>query len=113
MIKGNSYILVFTVLVSLIIILVSTTPIIIKTLLTVMAIAFLFPIIRRTLFKNNLRKIKVAFYSSLSFTIGICLFSFLFSEEQSFYLDGDLIGSITVILFLVWLEISVMVYQSH
>ncbi len=69
MIKGNSYILVFTVLVMFTIVLVSTTPIIIKTLLAFITIAFLFPVIRKLLFKDKSRKIKVAFYSSFSLTI--------------------------------------------
>lgn len=49
MIKGNSYIFVFSVLVLLIIVVVSTTTMIIKTLLAVITIAFLFPIIRKIL----------------------------------------------------------------
>ncbi|KRF64347.1 hypothetical protein ASG99_21180 [Bacillus sp. Soil768D1] len=101
MIKGNSYILVFSVLVFLIILLVSTTPIIIKTLLVIITIGFLFPIIRKILFKDKFRKIKVAFYSSLTFTIGYFLISFLISmiEEQSFNLNGELFGFTIILLF--------------
>ncbi|MFE4133606.1 hypothetical protein [Peribacillus sp. YIM B13482] len=97
MIKGNSYILVFSVLVFLIILLVSTTPIIIKTLLVIITIGFLFPIIRNILFKDKFRKIKVAFYSSLSFTIGFFLISMI--EEQSFNLNGELFGFTIILLF--------------
>ncbi|MDF9763449.1 putative membrane channel-forming protein YqfA (hemolysin III family) [Peribacillus simplex] len=101
MIIGNSYILIFSVLVFLIILLVSTTPIIIKTLLVIITIGFLFPIIRKILFKDKFRKIKVAFYSSLSFTIGFFLISFLISmiEEQSFNLNGELFGFTIILLF--------------
>ena len=93
MIKGNSYILVFSVLVLLTIVLVSTTPIIMKTLLAFITIAFLFPVIRKLLFKDKFRKIKVAFYSSLTFSIGLFLVSIF--EEPAFNLDGDFI----VVLF--------------
>ncbi|MBU8878218.1 hypothetical protein BGM26_04320 [Bacillus sp. FJAT-29790] len=101
MIKGNSYILVFSVLVFSIILLLSTTPIIIKTLLVIITIGFLFPIIRENLFKDKFRKIKVAFYSSLTFTIGFFLISFLISliEEQSFNFSGDLFLFIIVLFY--------------
>lgn len=95
MIKGNSYILVFSMLVLLTIVLVSTTPMIIKTLLALITIAFLFPVIRKLLFKDHFRKIKVAFYSSLTFTIGLFLVSIF--EEPSFKLDGDFF--LMVVLF--------------
>lgn len=77
MIKGNSYILVFSIAVLLTIVLVSTTPILIKTLLAFTTIAFAFPVIRKFLFKDKFRKIKVAFYSSVIFTIGFFLSRFL------------------------------------
>ncbi|MFJ5748175.1 hypothetical protein ACIP97_06150 [Peribacillus frigoritolerans] len=95
MLKGNSYILVFSMAVLLTIILVSTTPIIIKTLLAFITIAFVFPVIRKSLFKDKFRKIKVAFYSSVTFTIG---FLVSFFEEPSFKLDGDFL-IIMVVLF--------------
>ncbi|MFJ9383746.1 hypothetical protein ACIROD_08305 [Peribacillus sp. NPDC101481] len=97
MIKGNSYILVFSMLVLLTIVLVSTTPIIIKTLLALITIAFLFPVIRKLLFKDHFRKIKVAFYSSLTFTIGLFLVSIF--EEPSFKLDGDFFQIILIVFF--------------
>ncbi len=97
MIKGNSYILVFSVLVLLTIVLVSTTPIIIKTLLAFITIAFLFPVIRKLLFKDHFRKIKVAFYSSVTFTFGLFLVSIF--EEPSFKLDGDFFQIILIVLF--------------
>ncbi|MBT2646794.1 hypothetical protein J7E52_08670 [Bacillus sp. ISL-34] len=97
MIKGNSYILVFSVLVLLTIVIVSTTPMIIKILLAFITIAFLFPVIRKTLFKDKFRKIKVAFYSSLTFTIGLFLVSIF--EEPSFNLDGDFFPIIVIVLF--------------
>lgn len=101
MLKGNSYILVFSVFVFLIIIFVSSTPTLMKALLFMIGIGFLFPIIRKILFKDKFRKIKVAFYSSLTFTIGLLLFSFLSSSfgEHSFNVDGELIGFFMIVLF--------------
>ncbi|MEC0299388.1 hypothetical protein [Peribacillus frigoritolerans] len=96
MIKGNSYILVFSMAVLLTIVLVSTTPIIIKTLLAFITIAFGFPVIRKFLFKDKFRKIKVAFYSSVTFTIGLFLVSIF--EAPSFKWDGDFL-IIMVVLF--------------
>ncbi|WP_342602772.1 hypothetical protein [Peribacillus sp. FSL E2-0159] len=97
MIKGNSYNLVFSVLALLTIVLVSTTPLIIKTLLAFITIAFVFPVIRKLLFKDKFRKIKVAFYSSLTFTIGLFLVSII--DESSFNLDGDFFQIIIIVLF--------------
>ena len=91
-IKGNSYILAFSMLVMLTIVLVSTTPNIIKTLLAFITIAILFPVIRKLLFKDHFRKIKVASYSSLTFTIGLYLVSI-------FKLDGDSFQTILIVLF--------------
>lgn len=101
MIKGNSYILIFSVLIFSIIVLVSTTPVIIKTLLVMITIGFLFPIIRKILFKDKARKIRVAFYSSLTFTIGLLLISFVKSmiEQQSFDLNVEFIVFFIVVLF--------------
>ncbi|MCK1992135.1 hypothetical protein GW626_17425 [Peribacillus muralis] len=97
MIKGNSYMLVFSMLMLLLIVLVSTTPIMIKALLAVLTIAFYFPAIRKLLFKDKFRKIKVALYSSLSFTIGLLLLSAF--DEPSSTLTGDTLSSMIVVLF--------------
>ncbi len=96
MIKGNSYILIFSMAVLLTIVLVSTTPIIIKTLLAFITMAFVFPVIRKLMFKDKFRKIKVAFYSSVTFTIGLFLVSVF--EAPSFKWDGDFL-IIMVVLF--------------
>lgn len=101
MINRNSYIPIFSVLIFLIILLVSTTPVIIKTLLVILTIGFLFPVIRRILYKDKFRKIKVAFYSSLTFTIGLLLITFVTSviEEQSINLNGEFIAFFIIVLF--------------
>ncbi|MGV3467192.1 MAG: hypothetical protein ACO1OT_18115 [Heyndrickxia sp.] len=101
MIKGNSYILVFSVLLFLIILLISATPIILKTLLVIITIGFLSPIARGVLSKDKCRKIKVAFYTSMTFTIGFFLFSIYLSikEEQSFHLNSELFIILIIVLF--------------
>ncbi|WP_191274085.1 hypothetical protein [Neobacillus kokaensis] len=96
MIKGNSYILVFSVLVFFIILLVSETPIIIKTLLIIMTIGFLFPVIRKILFQDKFRKIKVAIYTSLTFTIGFFLLSLIMN--QSINLNGEAFLFVFIVL---------------
>ncbi|MEH7180587.1 hypothetical protein [Neobacillus vireti] len=77
MLKENSIILVFTVVVFLIILLVSSTPMLLKILLALNAVALLFPIVRKTLLANKGRKIKVAFYTSLIFTVLFYLLAIL------------------------------------
>jgi len=101
MIKGNSYILVFSVLLFLLILLFSVTPILIKTLLAIIAIALLSPIIRGVLFKDKYRKMKVAFYTSMTFTIGFFLFSIFLSikEEHSFHFNRELCIILIIVLF--------------
>ncbi|MBT2683183.1 hypothetical protein [Bacillus sp. ISL-37] len=59
----------------LLIIYVSTIPAYIKLVLAVFAITFLIPIAREVMFENKLRKIRVALYTSLSFSFGFLLFS--------------------------------------
>lgn len=97
MIKGNSYILIFSVLIFLIILLVSTTPVIIKTLLVIITIGFLFPVFRKLLYKDKFRKIKVVFFTSLTFTMGLFLIAVI--EEQSLELSLGSIAFIIVVLF--------------
>jgi len=100
MLKGNSYILIFSAIIFLIILFVSSTPILVKTLLVILTIGFLFPYIRRILFKDRFRKIKVAFYSSVIFTTGLFLLTFLTAvfNEQSFHFSGEFIPSMIIVL---------------
>lgn len=95
MIKGNSYKLVFSVVVFLIILLVSSSPVIIKTLLVMITIGFLFPIIRKILCKDKCRKLKVALCTSFIFTVG-CFVIALF-EDHSFDPNEELF-SLTIIV---------------
>jgi hypothetical protein len=92
MFKGNSFILIFTVLVLLIIILVSITPLLIKTLLALVSIALLVPIFRKIMMANRGRKIKAAFYTSLAFTI----IYFLFTEKN---FTWDILPFLLILLF--------------
>ncbi|WML58561.1 hypothetical protein [Neobacillus sp. PS2-9] len=97
MIKGNSYILIFSVLIFLIILFVSTTPLIIKAILAIATIGFLFPFFRTIMLKHKFRKLKVAFYSSLVFTIGLFFVSILM--EDSFHFTGGEFLFIFIVLF--------------
>ena len=98
MLKGNSYIIVFSLLFFVIILFVSSTPIIIKTLLIIITIGLLSPTIRMMLFKEQSKKIKVALYSSLTFALGFYCASF--TEESSFYLhSGEIFFFLTVLFF--------------
>lgn len=97
MIKGNSYILVFSMLIVLLIVLVSDTPIIIKALLAALTMAFSTPAIRKLMFKDKFRKMKAALYSSLTFTLGLFLISIF--EEPSSILSGDHLSLLMAVLF--------------
>jgi hypothetical protein len=100
MLKGNSYTLIFSALVFLVILFVSSTPILLKSLLIILTIGFLFPHIRRIVFKDRFRKIKVAFYSSVTFTIGLFLLTFLTAvfNEQPFHFSTEFIPFMIIVL---------------
>jgi len=100
MLRGNSYILIFSALVFLIILFVSSTPTLGKALLVILTIGILFPHFRRILFKDRFRKIIVAFYSSVTFTIGLFLFTFLTAvfNEQSFHFSSEIIPFMIIVL---------------
>jgi hypothetical protein len=111
MVKGNSYILIFFVLVFFIILFASTTPLMIKAILAIATIGFLFPFFRTIMLKNKFRKLKVAFYSSLVFTIGLFLVSILM--EDSFHFTGAEFLFIFIVLFYSLIGISFMAYLSR
>ncbi len=62
-----------SVVLVLLIIYVSTIPTYIKLLLAIFSILFLIPVAREMIFENRLRKIKVAFYTSLIFSLGFAV----------------------------------------
>lgn len=73
MFKGNSIVLVFTVILVLFMIVVSIESTIIRILLIILSIVFLLPGSRKTLFTNQMffRKVKVSLYTSLIITGGL------------------------------------------
>lgn len=81
------------------ILLVWDTSSLIKSLLFVMLFAFLFPIMRGVLSKDRFRKIKTAFYTSIIFSIGVFLFSFVTAifEGDPYVIDGRLYQYIIVV----------------
>jgi hypothetical protein len=71
MFKVRNIIPIMCVVMVLFIIFVSTMPTYIKFVLTIFTISFLFPVAREIMLRNRLRKIKVAFYTSLIFSLGL------------------------------------------
>lgn len=96
MLRAQNLIPNLSVSIVLLIIYVSTIPAYIKLLLAVFAITFLFPTAREVMFENKLRKIRVALYTSLSFSFGILLFS----AVQSFSsVDNEIFVGFMLVFF--------------
>ena len=76
MFKGNSFVLVFSILMLIVLIFLSETPTIVKALLSILAIACLFPSFRNKVLNHKMRKVRVALLTSITFSIGL-LFSSL------------------------------------
>lgn len=93
--KGNSIILVFTVLLLLIILYVSLTPMPIKLLLAMNTIALLIPIYRKTLVANKGKKIRIAFYTSLIFTVLFTLIALFRGSD----LTVEILPFVVIVLF--------------
>ncbi len=83
MLKAKNIIPNISVFLVLFIIFVSTIPTYIKFVLAIFTISFLIPIAREIMFKNRMRKIKVAFYTSLIFSLGFIVVPIL-KELPSF-----------------------------
>lgn len=75
MFKGNSFALVFAVIILLFIIFSSTQSLIVRVLFILLSVLFLTPAVRKILFTNYivLRKLKVSLFTSLTFTFGLLL----------------------------------------
>ncbi len=99
MMKGN-LMLIFSMAVVIFILMVSHTPIKVIALLVLLIVSFLVPAIREGIWREGYRKIKVAFYTSVCFTI--CLFIFYFAmsifKGDSYSADGELSLFILVVL---------------
>jgi hypothetical protein len=96
MLKAKNIIPNFCVLLVLFIIYVSDIPTYIKIVLAIFSITFLFPIAREIMFEKRLRKIKVAFYTSLIFSFGLTVVSML-EELPSF--DITIIAGFLLVFF--------------
>ncbi|PFA66907.1 hypothetical protein CN378_12415 [Bacillus sp. AFS015802] len=88
--KGN-FIFIFTMMVVIFILLISHTPIWEMILLGLLVFIFQIPAIRKALFKDDYRKIKAAFYTSVCFTIGLIIFYFAMSifDGGVYRTDGE------------------------
>jgi len=102
-------------LVFLMIVLVSDTVLLVKLLLAIIAILFLFPFFRRILLKGRMRKVKVAFLTSVLFAAGFYLDVYIQSGRMdhvpvsSFFTDFFLFLLISLIgNFLYGLPVSVL-----
>jgi MFS family permease len=109
MMKGN-VVLIFSMMVLIIILLVSDTPIEVMVLLGLLLAIFLVPVIREGIWKDDYRKIKVAFYTSICFTIGLFIFYFALSifKGDSYSVDGEL--SLFILLVLLFSLIGNFLY---
>ncbi|QFT87558.1 hypothetical protein FIU87_02740 [Bacillus sp. THAF10] len=104
MFKGNSIVLYFSILIILVILLFSMTPEVIKALLIISTIGLLFPAVRNRLIRNKGRKLKVALYTSLTFSIGFTLLLIVTSgtnidSPNIFEFIVGFIGAVLFILF--------------
>ncbi len=75
MAKKNSFILIISIVFVLIINWLSTIPTFFKVLLSTVSIAFLFPNVRELVLKERFRKLKVAFYTAVTYTFGTVIYS--------------------------------------
>ncbi|WP_226679108.1 hypothetical protein [Mesobacillus jeotgali] len=96
MLRAQNLIPTLSVSMVLLIIYVSTIPVYIKLVLAVFAITFIFPTAREIMFENKLRKIRVAFYTSLSFSFGFILFSAIQSFSS---VDFEIFVGFMLVLF--------------
>ncbi|MFC4323249.1 hypothetical protein [Litchfieldia salsa] len=71
MFKARNIIPNMSVVMVLFIIFVSTMPTYIKFVLTIFTISILFPVARKIMLENKLRKMKVAFYTAVIFSLGL------------------------------------------
>ncbi|MDQ0483713.1 hypothetical protein [Guptibacillus hwajinpoensis] len=97
MLKAGNIIPNFTVVLVLFIIIVSTIPTYIKLILALFTISFLIPIGRKVIFQHRLRKMKVALYTSLVFSLGITVVAILNASIP--FNSSDVTGFLLVFFF--------------
>ena len=86
---------IFTVAIVLVITFISTIPATIKLLFTLFTVSFLFPVSREIIFKNKLRKIRVALYTTIIFSLGFLLFT----DPGIFITIDFIVGFFIVLIF--------------
>ncbi|MYL64459.1 hypothetical protein GLW07_13965 [Bacillus hwajinpoensis] len=101
MFKGNSFVLNISILLCILIISISETAPFLKVLLSLLAVAFLFPVFRKHVFQNKMRKLKVALLTSMTFSIGLFFSSLPMAGMDAF-------SFITVMSFIVVLLYSLL-----
>ncbi|MCA0172637.1 hypothetical protein [Bacillus sp. RAR_GA_16] len=97
MFKGNSFVLVFSILMLIFLIFLSEIPLIVQWLLSLLAFAFLFPGFRDKVLKHKMRKVRVALLTSITFSIGLLFSSLPMVGVEAF--SFITIISFTVVLF--------------
>ncbi|QHA91266.1 hypothetical protein [Bacillus sp. N1-1] len=84
MFKRNSFVLIISILIFILIISISETAPFLKLLLSLLAAAFLFPAFRKHVFQNKMRKLKVALLTSITFSIGLFFSSLPMAGMEAF-----------------------------
>lgn len=97
MLKAKNIIPIISVVMVLFIIFVSTIPTYIKFVLAIFTISFLIPVAREIMLENRLRKIKVAFYTSLIFSLGFIVVPIL--EELPSFNISIIVGFLLIFFF--------------
>ncbi|AND42270.1 hypothetical protein [Cytobacillus oceanisediminis] len=101
MFKGNSFAIVFAVVILLFIIFSSTQSLIVRILFILLSILFLIPAVRKILFTNYivLRKLKVSLFTSLTFTFGLFLIESLSAFNETAMNDFIITDLMFIIYF--------------
>ncbi|CAN7173416.1 hypothetical protein [Rossellomorea sp. LjRoot5] len=90
--KKENFIFVFSMLVVITILLVSETSVEVMAFLGLLVVIISVPAIRQGIWKDNFRKVKAAFYTTVCFTIGLFIFYFSLSifAGDSYSTGGEL-----------------------
>ncbi|WP_404348045.1 hypothetical protein LG311_19455 [Sutcliffiella horikoshii] len=98
MIKGNSYVLILTLIICITLVFISSTPVYIKSVFIFFSALLFFPIFREKLTQDRFRKVRVALLTSMILPIVfmIDLFTFSYSSVTD-YFEG-IIGILFILL---------------
>lgn len=110
----RNIIFIFAMMVVVMILVVSHTPLEVVPLLGLMLVMFIVPGIKRLLIKDDFRKVKAAFYTAIIFTLGLYIF-YVFASLFDGWISGDLFLSMVMVFlfslignFLYGIPVSVM-----